>query len=121
MKKSGFIAVVAFMMLAFGGCGTSANNLGATRDDLGFDYDYANYGYDTDGTAYSNGYNAGTYTGSGAAYWDGYGINSGRPITTGDTLGNPYGNDVNSLTNMSRDVGIGVRNGLNNTTATVAG
>ncbi|MDD4844712.1 MAG: hypothetical protein PHU31_10345 [Anaerotignum sp.] len=114
MKKSGFIAMVATMMLAFGGCGTSADNLGATRNDLGFDNDYANYydGY--------NGYNAGTYTGSGAAYWDGYGINSGRALTDEDTLGNPIGNDTNDLANMSRDVSTGVKNGLNNSTATVA-
>jgi hypothetical protein len=124
MKKSGFIAMVAVMMLAFGGCGTSADYLGGTtRNDLGYDYGYANYGNGSDNANYSNGYQgytAGTYTGSGAAYWDGYGINSGRPLTNEDSLGNPIGNNTNDLVNMSRDVGTGVRNGLNNSTATVA-
>jgi len=66
MKKSGFIAMVATMMLALGGCGTSANNLGGATDGYGYDNNSYGYnGYDGTGTGYydsKTGYNAGTYT-----------------------------------------------------------
>ncbi|WP_304508443.1 hypothetical protein [Anaerotignum sp.] len=123
MKKSGFIAMVAVMMLAFGGCGTSANNLGGATD--GYGYGYNSYGYnnyDSDGAPYG-GYSTGTYTGNGAAYWDGYGINSGRPLTD-NTVGNTLTNDArdlgNGIVDAGRDVKNGVKNTLDNSTATVA-
>lgn len=118
MKKSGFIAMVAVMMLAFGGCGTSANNLGGATD--GYGYGYNSYGYnnyDSDGSPYG-GYSTGTgtYTDNGAAYWDGYGINSGRPLMD-NTAGNTLANDTrtslgNGITNANTHV--------NPNTATVA-
>lgn len=121
MKKSGFIAMVATMMLALGGCGTSANNLGGATD--GYGYDNNSYGYNNyDGTT---GYNAGTYTSSGgAAYWDGYGINSGRPMTDNSTVGSTLGNDVRDMgrgiSNAGRDVVNGVENVFDGNTAKVA-
>ncbi|NCC15899.1 MAG: hypothetical protein EOM28_06055 [Clostridia bacterium] len=121
MKKSCFIAFAAIMMLAFGGCGTSANNLGGATDGYGYganSYGYNNY--DTDGTAY-DGYNAGTYTTSGgAAYWDGYGVNSGRPLTDDTSVGNTLRDDATDLGNGIANAGSTVNNSLNNSTATVA-
>ena len=103
MKKFSFIAAMAAIMLAFGGCGTSANNLGGATDGYGYrTYDNTGYydGYNGTTNGYT-GYNAGTYTSSGgAAYWDGYGVNSGRPMTDDPTT---------------------ARTGLDNSTATVAG
>lgn len=130
MKKSGFIAMVATMMLALGGCGTSANNLGGATDGYGYDNNSYGYnGYDDTGTGYydsKTGYNAGTYTSSGgAAYWDGYGINSGRPMTDNNTVGNTLGNDVRDVgrgvADAGRDVVNGVENVFDGNTAKVAG
>lgn len=118
MKKSCFIAIAAIMMLAFGGCGTSANNLGGATD--GYGYDNNSYGYNN-----YDGYNTGTYnTSGGAAYWDGYGVNSGRPLTDDTSVGSTLGNDARDLGNgvahAGRTVKNDVKNTLNNSTATVA-
>lgn len=124
MKKSGFIAMVAAMMLALGGCGTSANNLGEATD--GYGYGYNSYGYnnyDSDGAGYYDGYSgyqAGTNTSSGgAAYWDGYGINSGRPMSD-TTLGNDVKDLGNGIANAGRDVANGVEKVFDGNTAKVA-
>lgn len=80
------MAVVSMMALSFSGCGSStANNLGGAKDGYGVD----SYGMDanvvdgyrssTYGSDMTGGYN--TTNSGGAAYWDGYGINNGRPIT----------------------------------------
>mgnify|MGYP000850966034 CR=1 FL=1 len=94
MKKCSFIAALAAIMLAFGGCGTSANNLGGATDGYGY-RTYDNTGYYDGYTNGYNGYNGGTYASGGAAYWDGYGVNNGRPMTdnttgtaSGDTTAN---------------------------------
>lgn len=129
MKKSACFTMAAVMMLALGGCGRSANNLGGATDGYGngnygsgytdsYGYDGNTYGYnDTNNT---NGYHAGTNTSSGGGvYWDGYGINSGRPFDT-----NPAG-DWNSVGADGRAAGRNVVNGADNfldgNTASVAG
>ena len=61
-RKAGLFSALAAVMLMLGGCGNAGANLGGTMD-----------GYD-------NGYGSGMYGNGGTAYWDGYGINSGRSM-----------------------------------------
>ena len=88
-RKTGLFAALTAVMLLFGGCGNAGANLRGTMDD---------------GNGSYNGYNAGTYSSGGTAYWDGYGINSGRAMdgtsTNGayyDTYGTRNGNNGNTL------------------------
>jgi len=85
MKMTAVIAVGAVMILSFGGCGSTTNHLGNTRDanDRGI-----------------------YYTSGNAAYWDGYGVNNGRGI--GDDLRN-VGEDmknsaIHATDNIERSV-----------------
>lgn len=74
------------VMLLLGGCGNAGANLGGTMD------------------GYNNGYGNGRYANGGAAYWDGYGINSGRSMDNGanyttygtrnDSTGTTLGQDL---------------------------
>ena len=87
-KKAGLFFALAAVMLTLGGCGNAGANLGGTMD-----------GYD-------NGYGSGMYGNGGTAYWDGYGINSGRSMdgynggnyttygTRNDNTGNTLGQDL---------------------------
>ena len=78
MRKMRILAVMAVTMMLFGGCGTTANNLGGATDGYN-DAVYGNY--------YQNGY--GNSENGGPAYWDGYGVNDGR--TMGSTDRTSYG------------------------------
>lgn len=87
-RKAGLFSALAAVMLMLGGCGNAGANLGGTMD-----------GYD-------NGYGSGMYGNGGTAYWDGYGINSGRSMdgynggnyttygTRNDNTGNTLGQDL---------------------------
>lgn len=87
-RKAGLFSALAAVMLMLGGCGNAGANLGGTMD-----------GYD-------NGYGSGIYGNGGTAYWDGYGINSGRSMdgynggnyttygTRNDNTGNTLGQDL---------------------------
>ena len=87
-RKAGLFSALAAVMLMLGGCGNAGANLGGTMD-----------GYD-------NGYGSGMYGNGGTAYWDGYGINSGRSMdgynggnyttygTRNDNTGNTIGQDL---------------------------
>ena len=77
MRKMRVFTAVALAVMLLGGCGTTANNLGGAADG----YNDAVYGN-------NNSYN----TRGGLAYWDGYGVNDGRPVTTqGSTDRTEYG------------------------------
>lgn len=108
MRRFGFLATLLLLVATISGCGSATNNLSGTRDEYG--YEYGAYGYDNtygynmydtyDPDAYNSygaydydvyGYNAyGDYGGDmvrdyadgGAGYWDGYGINEGRTISS---------------------------------------
>lgn len=70
-KKAGLFTALAAVMLMLGGCGNNAGaNLGGVRN--GYEY------------------------GRGNAYWDGYGINSGRSLD-GYNGATPYGMRNDSL------------------------
>ena len=91
-KKAGLFMALTAVMLLLGGCGNAGANLGRT----------------VDGNGYDNGYGSGMYSGGGTAYWDGYGINSGRSMngtgynggnyttygTRNDNTGNTLGQDL---------------------------
>lgn len=106
-KKTGFLAMLLTAML-LGGCGndTAGTNLGGAVGDT---RERMVNGRDATGT---NGYGSGTYSG-GTAYWDGYGINSGKGMfgdtsDTGDTDGlRGAGED---LRDAADDVGRDIRN-----------
>ena len=99
MKKKQLAAMaLAAVMLLLGGCGNAGANLGGTMD------------------GYNNGYGNGRYANGGAAYWDGYGINSGRSMdnganyttygtrndSTGTTLGQDLEDTWDDLTGQDR-------------------
>lgn len=87
-RKAGLFFSLTAVMLMLGGCGNAGANLGGTMD-----------GYD-------NGYGSGMYGTGGTAYWDGYGINSGRSLdgynganyttygTRNDDTGSTLGQDL---------------------------
>lgn len=85
-RRAGLFSALAAVMLLLGGCGNAGANLGGTMD------------------GYNNGYGNGRYANGGAAYWDGYGINSGRSMDNGanyttygtrnDSAGTTLGQDL---------------------------
>ena len=122
-KKTGYFAAMLTAVLLLGGCGndTAGNNLGGaiggrggtmadngtTSGTAGYGYDTTGYGtnvYGTNGYGMSDsyGYGMGTY-GGGTAYWDGYGINSGREMFQGNTERNTYGLRTGNLMQDTRD------------------
>lgn len=97
-RRAGLFSALAAVMLLLGGCGNAGANLGGTMD------------------GYNNGYGNGRYANGGAAYWDGYGINSGRSMdnganyttydtrndSTGTTLGQDLEDTWDDLTGQDR-------------------
>ncbi len=107
MKKIGLLVAVMLVTLSMSACGSATNNLTGVRDEYDAMGNYKDYGtYGRDGYGYDNtygynaydtdgydvyGYNAygdygsdmgDSYANGGNAYWDGYGINEGRTITS---------------------------------------
>lgn len=84
------IGTIFGMVFSFSGCGSTSNNLGgATERYYNDNYDDGYmYNYDYDDEMYGNRYSSNDYlydspmdyTQGGSAYWDGYGINTGRPL-----------------------------------------
>ena len=89
MPKTGLFAAAAVAAVLFGGCGKTSNNLGGAADW----YNDSVYG--------SGVYGAGTYAGGGTAYWDGYGVNSGRRMNDGTINGT--GNVSNGFSGTIND------------------
>ena len=106
-RKRAFFGAMVVAMMLLGGCGSTANNLGGATDGGRTNGGGATSG---SGTTDSSGMNGGTENGStgnqgglsggmmnggdmsgGAAYWDGYGINTGRPLTGSNGERNTYG------------------------------
>lgn len=97
MKKFGFFATIMLLVLSISGCGSASNNLSGTKDMYDAEYGaygyentygynmYDTYGYDPYGYDAYVDYGADlyhSYVDGGAAYWDGYGINEGRTISS---------------------------------------
>lgn len=103
-RKTGFLAAMVAAMMLFGGCGTAGNNLGGATGG-GEDRVYSsNSGGNSGNTGASgsntgtssgntgtSGYGTGSYSSGGTAYWDGYGVNSGREMFADNTERNTYG------------------------------
>lgn len=82
-RKVGLFTALAVAMMLFGGCGNAGANLSGTRN--------------------ANNRN-GMYSSGGTAYWDGYGINSGRGVIDTnnayyDTYGKNYAQNGNTNNN----------------------
>lgn len=101
-KKTGFLAMLLTAML-LGGCGndTAGTNLGGAVGDT---RERMVNGKD------ANAYGSGTYSG-GTAYWDGYGINSGKGMfddagedlrDTADDIGRDIRNAAGDLMDSDR-------------------
>lgn len=124
MKRIVYTLVTLGIVGCVSGCGNSSNNLGGATTNYddnyynrynGYDnYDYNDYDDYTDDMYglgiyddnYSNSYrmnddyykNSNDYSNGGSAYWDGYGINTGRPIT--DTTTDYNSNSKNLMTDL---------------------
>lgn len=98
-KKTGFLAMLLTAML-LGGCGndTAGTNLGGA---VGDSRERMVNGKD------ANAYGSGTYSG-GTAYWDGYGINSGKGMF-GD-VDDGLRNAGEDLRDAADDIGHDIRN-----------
>ncbi len=109
-RKTGLLAAMTVAVMLFGGCGKTNNNLGGAADW----YNDSVYG-DNTGTT---GYGTGTYSSGGTAYWDGYGINSGRDVTSANnTERNTYGMQTDGW-NLGADVRRAVDDVTDGTTKT---
>lgn len=110
MKKGIYSVVMMGVVLGAVGCGAS-NNLSGAKDGYGNEYYYGDdsmgsdlygsgiYGnsYGTNGYSYNKSmeYETPDYSKGGKVYWDGYGINSGRPLDDeGTSYGDKYGSDI---------------------------
>ena len=108
-RKRAFLSAMVVAMMLLSGCGGSSttNNLGGAMDGR----DTTNGATSGSGTTDSSGRNGGTNNGNnggtnggtnnggmmqdggndGVIYWDGYGINTGRPLTGSNGERNTYG------------------------------
>ena len=85
-RRAGLFSTLAAVMLLLGGCGNAGANLGGTMD------------------GYNNGYGNGRYANGGAAYWDGYGINSGRSMDNGANYTTYGTRNDNTGTTLGQDL-----------------
>ena len=85
-RRAGLFSALAAVMLLLGGCGNAGANLGGTMD------------------GYNNGYGNGRYANGGAAYWDGYGINSARSMDNGANYTTYGTRNDNTGTTLGQDL-----------------
>ncbi len=134
-RKTGFLAAMIVAVALFGGCGngTAGNNLGgATGGDNGTmasDSGKSGSG-NSGGSAQTDrttgggatgtpGYGAGAYSSGGTAYWDGYGINSGREMFADNTERNTYGMRTDNMMDDVRNAVDDLTNGRARTNSAV--